>query len=60
MHFLIWRHGGTGMKNDIEIVYKRIGELVPYEKNPRKNTKAVKYVISTDTKRDIRFQEGMV
>ena len=35
------------MKNDIEIVYKRIGELVPYEKNPRKNTKAVKYVANS-------------
>ena len=35
------------MKNDIEIVYKRLDELVPYEKNPRKNTKAVKYVANS-------------
>lgn len=35
------------MKNDIEIIYKNVGELVPYEKNPRKNTKAVKYVANS-------------
>ena len=35
------------MKNDIEIVYKNVRELVPYEKNPRKNTKAVKYVANS-------------
>ena len=28
----------------MEIIYKKVGDLVPYEKNPRKNTKAVKYV----------------
>ena len=28
----------------MEIIYKKVRDLVPYEKNPRKNTKAVKYV----------------
>ena len=28
----------------MEIIYKKVGDLIPYEKNPRKNTKAVKYV----------------
>ena len=32
---------------DIKIIYKNVGELVPYEKNPRKNTKAVKYVANS-------------
>ena len=44
--FLIWRRGGTGMKN-MKIIYKNVSELVPYEKNPRKNTKAVKYVANS-------------
>ena len=30
-----------------QIVYKNIDELVPYEKNPRKNDKAVKYVVNS-------------
>lgn len=30
-----------------QIVYKNIDELVPYEKNPRKNDKAVKYVANS-------------
>ena len=28
----------------MEIIYKKVGDLIPYEKNPRNNTKAVKYV----------------
>ena len=28
----------------MEIIYKKVGDLIPYEKNPRKNDKAVKYV----------------
>ena len=28
----------------MEIIYKQVKDLVPYEKNPRKNDKAVKYV----------------
>ena len=28
----------------MEIVYKNINELIPYENNPRKNDEAVKYV----------------
>lgn len=32
---------------DMKIIYKNVGELVPYEKNPRKNTKAVKYVANS-------------
>lgn len=28
----------------MEIIYKKVGDLIPYEKNPRKNAKAVKYV----------------
>ena len=28
----------------MEIVYKRVGEIRPYEKNPRRNDEAVKYV----------------
>ena len=28
----------------MEIIYKKVRDLIPYEKNPRKNTKAVKYV----------------
>ena len=31
----------------MEIIYKRVRDLVPYEKNPRKNTKAVKYVANS-------------
>lgn len=30
-----------------QIVYKKIDELIPYEKNPRKNDKAVKYVANS-------------
>lgn len=30
--------------NELNIVYKAVDELIPYEKNPRKNDKAVKYV----------------
>lgn len=30
--------------NEVKIVQKDVNELVPYEKNPRKNKKAVKYV----------------
>lgn len=30
-----------------QIVYKHIDELIPYEKNPRKNDKAVKYVANS-------------
>ena len=29
---------------NMEIIYKKVGDLIPYEKNPRKNAKAVKYV----------------
>ena len=32
---------------DIRIIYKNVGELIPYEKNARKNTKAVKYVANS-------------
>ena len=32
---------------NIKIIYKNVSELVPYEKNPRKNTKAVKYVANS-------------
>ena len=32
---------------DMKIIYKNVSELVPYEKNPRKNTKAVKYVANS-------------
>ena len=28
----------------MEIIYKKVRDLIPYEKNPRNNTKAVKYV----------------
>ena len=28
----------------MEIIYKKVRDLIPYEKNPRKNDKAVKYV----------------
>ena len=28
----------------MEIIYKKVGDLIPYEKNPRNNAKAVKYV----------------
>ena len=28
----------------MNIVYKKLGEITPYEKNPRKNDKAVQYV----------------
>ena len=31
----------------MEIVYKKIEELKPYEKNPRKNENAVKYVANS-------------
>lgn len=31
----------------MEIVYKKISEVVPYEKNPRKNDKAVEYVANS-------------
>ena len=31
----------------MEIIYKKIGDLIPYEKNPRKNAKAVKYVANS-------------
>ena len=31
----------------MEIIYKKVGDLIPYEKNPRKNTKAVKYVANS-------------
>ena len=28
----------------MNIIYKKINEVIPYEKNPRKNDEAVKYV----------------
>lgn len=31
----------------MEIVYKKIGELIPYENNPRKNEEAVRYVANS-------------
>lgn len=31
----------------MEIIYKDINDLIPYEKNPRKNSKAVKYVANS-------------
>lgn len=31
----------------MQIVYKKVKDLKPYEKNPRKNTKAVKYVANS-------------
>ena len=31
----------------MEIIYKKVGDLIPYEKNPRKNDKAVKYVANS-------------
>ena len=31
----------------MEIIYKTVDELIPYEKNPRKNSKAVKYVANS-------------
>ena len=35
------------MSTKTEIVYKKINELIPYEKNPRKNEKAVEYVANS-------------
>lgn len=32
---------------EVKIIYKNVGELIPYEKNARKNTKAVKYVANS-------------
>lgn len=32
------------MPNKLKIVYKKISEIIPYEKNPRKNDETVKYV----------------
>ena len=31
----------------MEIIYKNVDELIPYEKNPRKNSKAVGYVANS-------------
>ena len=31
----------------MEIIYKKVRDLIPYEKNPRKNAKAVKYVANS-------------
>ena len=31
----------------MQIVYKHVDELIPYEKNPRKNNKAIKYVANS-------------
>ena len=31
----------------MEIIYKNINDLIPYGKNPRKNSKAVKYVANS-------------
>ena len=31
----------------MEIIYKKVDELIPYEKNPRKNDKAVEYVANS-------------
>ena len=31
----------------MQIVYKNIDEIMPYEKNPRKNDEAVKYVANS-------------
>ena len=31
----------------MEIIYKKVGDLIPYEKNPRNNAKAVKYVANS-------------
>ena len=33
-----------GKNNNLEVVYKKIDELIPYENNPRKNDNAVEYV----------------
>ena len=38
--------GGTEANME-KIIYKNINDLVPYEKNPRKNDKAVKYVANS-------------
>lgn len=35
------------MNNNIKIVNKKIDDLIPYEKNPRKNEKAVQYVANS-------------
>lgn len=32
------------MNDEMKIIYKDIDSLIPYENNPRKNDKAVKYV----------------
>ena len=35
------------MRNDMKIIYKKLSEIIPYEKNPRNNDEAVKYVANS-------------
>ena len=35
------------MNNQLQIVYKKVSEIVPYENNPRKNDKAVEFVANS-------------
>lgn len=35
------------MSKKTQIIYKKVDDLIPYEKNPRKNDKAVKYVANS-------------
>ncbi len=42
----------------MEIIEKKIDELIPYEKNPRKNDNAVKYVANSI--REFGFKQPIV
>ena len=47
-----------GKGDSMEVITKNIDELIPYEKNPRKNDKAVKYV--AESIKNFGFQSPII
>lgn len=41
------KNGDDILNNKINLVYKKVGELIPYENNPRNNDEAVDYVANS-------------
>ena len=42
----------------MEVIYKKIGDVKPYDKNPRKNDSAVEYVANSI--KEFGFQQPIV
>ena len=41
------KNGDDILNNKINLVYKKVGELIPYENNPRNSDEAVDYVANS-------------